>query len=184
MVWCGWEVIALDILIDSRMDLSDAAFQQACEPYLEAADATMWAPDCSTLSRARERPLPGHPNPPAPLRSAEHPEGIPTLGRADQARVDAANSFIKFTLQQATKAADSGRATVLESPLRSYLWMFPQMKQLRQNKFWKRVEYDACCWGGARCKAQALEGNVQELDIIQKQGKNLIYHLISNQHLK
>ena len=41
------------------------------------ADLAHFAPNCATFSRAREIPIPGVKNPPKPLRSSEHPRGIP-----------------------------------------------------------------------------------------------------------
>ena len=38
-----------------------------------------WAPNCSTFSRARERPIPGVRFSPKPLRNDTYPEGIPEV---------------------------------------------------------------------------------------------------------
>ena len=38
-----------------------------------------WAPNCSTFSRARERPIPGVRFSPKPLRNDTFPEGIPEV---------------------------------------------------------------------------------------------------------
>ncbi|CAL1143635.1 unnamed protein product, partial [Cladocopium goreaui] len=46
---------------------------------------------CGTSSRAREIALPNMPRAPAPLRNAEHPDGIPDLPAKDAERVAAAN---------------------------------------------------------------------------------------------
>ena len=167
LAWCGWAVEPIDILISKEHDLSCPQVQNKLSKRLAAADAQMWAPDCSTLSRARERPIPGHSNPPQPLRGEGHVRGLPGLGAADAQRVSGANSYIDFTLSEVAAASKRGAAVVLESPLRSWLWQFQQVGSLRKAPGWRRVAYDACCWGGARCKAQALEGNLQELADIQ-----------------
>ena len=65
--------------------------------YIEAESDSLvhahFAPSCGTCSRAREIKVPGLPieRQPQPLRSNEHPDGLPCLLEADQKRVDAAN---------------------------------------------------------------------------------------------
>ena len=56
------------------------------------------------------------------------------------------------------------KAAVLESPARSHLWGFQQLKDIRKLSGWRRTLYNACCWGGARSKKQALESNAAEID--------------------
>eukprot|EP00972_Heterocapsa_arctica_P030761 4527218-Heterocapsa_arctica.AAC.1 len=54
-------------------------------------------------------------------------------------------------------------AAIVESPARSWLRRFEQVRDLESGNTWQRVEYDSCCWGGARRKEQALESNVPAL---------------------
>ena len=46
---------------------------------VRGADIQHWVPNCSTMSRAREVPIPGVRHPPRPLRSPDFPEGLPEL---------------------------------------------------------------------------------------------------------
>ena len=81
LLWCGWRVLPIDILLDPTHDLSDATRQALLHEQLQEADCIMAALDCSTKSRAREIPLhfsDGRLSP-KPLRSNEHPEGLPGL---------------------------------------------------------------------------------------------------------
>ena len=42
-----------------------------------------------------------------------------------------------------------------------------QLKEIRKAPAWRRTTYDACCWGGARKKQQAINSNVPELYELQ-----------------
>ena len=59
-------------------------FIRCLEPELPRLRFVFAAPPCGTASRARERPIPGVPNPPAPLRSSEFPDGVGGLAGADK----------------------------------------------------------------------------------------------------
>ena len=54
-------------------------FKDSVELEHELDDSSLahWAPNCATFSRAREIPIKNVANPPRPLRSTEHPAGIP-----------------------------------------------------------------------------------------------------------
>eukprot|EP00972_Heterocapsa_arctica_P000796 111934-Heterocapsa_arctica.AAC.1 len=71
LVWFGWQVVPVDTILDRSQDLSLQAVQRSISAKLKTCDAAMWAPDCSTLSRARERPIPGNKSAPKPLRAAD-----------------------------------------------------------------------------------------------------------------
>ena len=111
--------------------------------------------------------IPGHSGGPKPLRAENAVRGLRSLTGRDATRVEEANSFIDFTLAQIAKMVTEGNATILESPARSHLWSFQQLKDIRQMPGWQRTLYDACCWGGARRKQQALESNVPEIQALQ-----------------
>ena len=79
-----WDLLrGLDVFTDSRLlnnELSDSF-------------AAHWAPNCSSFSRAREKPIPGVANPPRPLRSDTYPRAIPSvlvkLPRAKRRKLEA-----------------------------------------------------------------------------------------------
>jgi len=57
------------------------------------------APTCGTASRARGSKVAGIPlhKQPQPLRSDDHPDGLPNLGDAERNRLDSANRSYKAT---------------------------------------------------------------------------------------
>ena len=118
--------------------------------------------------------IPGHSGGPKPLRAENAARGLRSLTGRDATRVEEANSFIDFTLAQIAKMVTGGNATILESPARSHLWSFQQLKDIRQMPGWQRTLYDACCWGGARRKQQALESNVPEIQALQASCHHII----------
>ena len=134
---------------------------------MKKCDAAIWAVDCSTLSRAREIAIPGHRHGPKPLRSEAMPRGLLSLPPHEADRVKQANLFIDFTFEQVALSIAAGKAAILESPARSHLWHFKQLEGIRRTPAWQRTTYDACCWGGARKKRQAMESNVPELHRLQ-----------------
>ncbi len=63
----------------NEFDVLNVHRQNVLAPKSAMALVQHWAPQCSTFSRLGERPLPEVLNRkwPVPLRSAEHPEGLP-----------------------------------------------------------------------------------------------------------
>ena len=126
LLWCGWRVLPIDILLDPTHDLSDATRQALLHEQLQEADCIMAALDCSTKSRAREIPLhfsDGRPSP-KPLRSNEHPEGLPGLNPQDVARVERDNRAPALSWKRSrpwcsAEAPPSGR-TLAEAFIGSY----------------------------------------------------------------
>ena len=69
-----------------QLDLMQAADRELLEEWL-SSPLLLWvhfAPVCGTASRAREISRPELTAAPQPLRSLEHPMGLPTLGPADR----------------------------------------------------------------------------------------------------
>ena len=104
----------------------------------------MGATDRSTLTRAREKPIQGHPNPPQPMRSETHPYGLPRLQRNDKARVEQANLLIDLLQYTAHDLDKAGGALALGSPRWSYIWHPEEVKKLGSNIGWAKTEYAAC----------------------------------------
>ena len=176
LAWCGWRVEPIDWLLNAHHDLSKLKVQQALATLVDSCGAAIWAVDCSTLSRAREVAIPGHSGGPKFLRAESAVRGLQSLAGRDATRVEQANLFIDFTFAQVAKSVTAGKAAILESPARSHLWGFQQLKDIRKMPEWRRTLYDACCWGGARRKQQALESNVPEIQAL----KSSCHHVHSN----
>ena len=87
LCWCGWQVTAVDVLLDEADDLSAEAKQEELAVKIASADAVCFAMPCKTFSRIRNKPIPDHPSPPRPLRSSIHVLGVPDLSQGEQDRV-------------------------------------------------------------------------------------------------
>ena len=165
LLWCGWRVLPIDILLDPTHDLSDATRQALLHEQLQEADCIMAALDCSTKSRARGVPLhfsDGRPSP-KPLRSNEHPEGLPGLNPRDEARVERDNKAAGFVLEEIQAMVQRGGATIRENPGRSLHWELPEERRLMDSGQYWETEYSACVFQSARCKYQKLRHNVLEI---------------------
>ena len=167
LVWCGWNVVPVDILFSPQHDLSAPTNQEYWKPAIRKADAVLWAIACDTMTRSRDIPLPGHSKAPAPLRHEGAVRGVPNLASKDQSRVTQANKFIDFAWSEVGLAVKDRRAAVVENPARSWLWRFQQAVEMHQHEEWQRRLYHACVHMGARRKAQAIETNVPELAWIE-----------------
>lgn len=78
-------------------------------------------PPGGTSSRARDVRRRWGPAP-KPLRSKEHPNGIPTLSGKDAARVAAANSLYRLSGEIMAWACANGVLCSFENPARSHAW--------------------------------------------------------------
>ena len=97
-IFCGWETISVDWMLDKGHDLSNSLRQQSLHEQLQSVCFIAAALDCSTKSRAREIPRDfgdGRP-PPRPLRSEQHPLGLPELTGSQQRRVEQDNMAASF----------------------------------------------------------------------------------------
>ena len=87
-----------------------------------------FAPPCGTASRARERRVGRDHHGPPPLRSEEHPYGLPSLGKDHPhalARVLAANGLYDFVVEIAKLMTNRKVPWTLENPGNSLFWLIP-----------------------------------------------------------
>ena len=129
----------------------------------------MWAPQCDTLSRNRDIPIPGRSNPPQLIRSSGAVRGLPGLRPDLQHWVEQANSFVDSAWECIHEALPRNRAAAIEGPACSWLWQFDQAKAAAASPYWTRNEYWQCAHGGSRQKHQAIESNVEEMEIVAAQ---------------
>ena len=87
----------------------------------------------------------------------------PDLPMADQLRVSKDNLACSFVLTELQALADRGGGSVRENPLRSLHSELTQEKQMMATGLWQDTLYSACCFMGARCKAQRLRHNIDEI---------------------
>ena len=107
-IFCGWETISVDWMLDSSHDLSNSLRQQSLHEQLQSVCFIAAALDCSTKSRASEIPRDfgdGRP-PPRPLRSEKHPLGLPELTGSQRNRVERDNAAASFVLSEIDQLVD------------------------------------------------------------------------------
>ena len=129
----------MDWLLDKPHDLSNPLRQQSLHDQLSEVDFICAAFDCSTKSRAREIPRrfeDGRPCP-APLRSEQHPDGLPTLQGRDLQRVCADNQACEFILEEIRLLAERGGGSVRENPWRSLHWWGPTERSMMDAGHWR-----------------------------------------------
>ena len=102
----------MDWMLDRGHDLSNSLRQQSLHDQLQSVCFIAAALDCSTKSRAREIPRDfgdGRP-PPRPLRSEQHPLGLPELTGSQYSRVEKDNAAASFVLSEIDQLVDRGVA--------------------------------------------------------------------------
>ena len=165
-LYCGWRCLPVDWVLDPSHDLSQLERQELLREQLQSATFVAAALDCSTKTRSREIPRDfgdGRPCP-QPLRSDRYPEGLPDLPLQDQLRVSKDNLACSFILTELAALASRGGGSVRENPARSLHWELAQEKEMMSTGVWTDTFYSACCFMGARCKAQRLRHNIEEID--------------------
>lgn len=106
-----------------------------------------FAPSCGASSRARERPIPNVPidQQPVPLRSEEHPSGLPGLGPvADKQRVLLANQSYEATAFLIDWLLQLGCCTLF--------WLFPDIQKLLRKWQGHMTNFHHSMHGGDRDK--------------------------------
>ena len=154
-------------------DLTTAEGQQLVMDLLKSTRGELvWvhiAPPCGTASRARERPIPaklirqGAPTP-QPLRSAEWPEGLPTLRGINLERVKAANAIYHFCAELVQWCVDNDVAYSVENPRSSHFWNYPELVQVwrDEDSFWDG-EFPQCAHGGNRPANRRWRSNRRDI---------------------
>ena len=121
---------------------------------------------CGTCSRAR-RPIAKHlvaqgaPQP-QPLRSAEHPLGLPSLKPTSISgqRAQSANKLYRFAIQVPRWAFNHEAIVSIENPHRSWLWtvLLHLVRETADDNLWRHfaalhdIEFANCMHGGTRLK--------------------------------
>ena len=153
--------VVLDLTLPSSQELLHGMMKAGRIVYVHEA------PPCGTASRARERRLAAELlaqgwKQPRPLRSDEHPEGIPGLTGTEAARVQAANQLYAFTAAFALAAHQQGVLWSVENPTRSHMWNTSWYQALCSQQGAFACNFHACMHGGCRKKATTFWTNVQE----------------------
>ena len=122
-----------------------------------------FAPVCGTASKAREIPRPEVNVAPRPLRSREHPLGLPTLSPGEQQRVDVANELFRYTCELFAFCVRRGILATMENPRCSYLWMIPCVLELQRTYPLFATDFQACMYGSMRDKWTRIVASFQEI---------------------
>ncbi|CAE7377990.1 NaCP60E [Symbiodinium sp. CCMP2592] len=146
------------------MDLSDPAQAEAVVDFLRVeyhhVICVFISPPVGTASFMRERRKPGSVEldlkMPNALRSALHPDGLPTLRGRDKLQVERANQLFDQLANIACEACDLGILTVLESPSNSRYWDTSFCAQVTNHVQGHFVKFHACVHGGHRPKLMQL----------------------------
>ena len=112
-------------------------------------------PPCGTSSRAREiKRFNGRC--PMPLRSTEHPDGLPNLRGVDKRKVDTANVLYSLTGAIMKYATDKGILATIENPLRSHMWRTSHLMATLSGLALYSVCFHHCMYGATRRKRTKL----------------------------
>ena len=128
------------------------------------------APPCGSASRARAIPLkrkrPGDPPAPKPLRSDQHPNGIPGLGLTDREKISRANKLYFLTKDLVIWANREGCLICIENPQFSFFWQTTFMQSVMSML--QFTVFQTCRYGSNRAKRTMLAHNAPEFSVINK----------------
>ena len=129
------------------------------------------APPCGSASRARSIPLKrkhlGDPPAPKPLRSNEHPNGLPGLSFIGRLKISKANKLYFLTAKLIEWAVEHGCFFVVENPQFSLFWQTTFIQQVVH--LMRFTVFHSCMYGSRRPKRTMLGFNVEEFAVINKQ---------------
>ena len=175
LIDAGFSVLAVDHMLHdpqvpvTLLDLTLVQHQNILIDLLNSRppDYIHLGMPCGTASRARDKPvardkvLQGAPQP-LPLRSADHPLGLPHINpdSISGVRLSKANQLYRFAIEILLIALRYNSVISLENPHRSWFWAaILAYVQAQHNpqlvKFWDslvEVFFHNCCHGGQRRK--------------------------------
>ena len=160
----------------SEFDVTVPANEERLRKQAALALVQHWAPDCSTFSRAMEKPIRGAPEGkgPLPMRSKQHPEGLPWpalkerfpkpgIAKLVKEKLALHNFLAGMAAAEALKAAKQGRFIIIENPAQSYMWDLTAFRELAALPGMVWVTLHSCAFGGQRRKYTAFLTNVPGL---------------------
>ena len=160
----------------SLADLTTRAGQELLWQWLENPNVVgvFLAPPCGSASRARAIRLHHkshckHHQGPRPLRSDDHPNGLPHLAWTDKERIAKANILYRLTADVVRWAAAQRIPVVVENPQYSFFW---------NTTFWTEVSnlmsyttFHSCQYGSLRQKRTMIAFSDREFRVISKKCK-------------
>ena len=160
---CGWFTLLWDITLGEDYDLTRFENQRKIFGWMQSGffRAGHLGTPCNSMSRARDQP-----GGPPPLRSDQHPLGLPNLLPHDQRKVAIGNILMRFSAKVLNLALQVIIAFTLENPARSRLWICPPIAAVmrRRNTQFQLVEY--CMFGKPWRKSTGFLGIHLNLDLL------------------
>ena len=124
----------------------DKLSQEASE-----SDLMHFAPNSATFSRAREIPIKGVKIAPKPIRSSEHPKGIPCeISKMSKRSVKRFNQDTDMSAMRAKRAHKAGKFFSLEHPGNSIALHLPEWKELISEPGVFVVKFHTCMFPNLR----------------------------------
>jgi len=163
MAMIEWKVTVAEWELDNGCDLRKPKVLVHTLEKMKRANASMIVLPCGSLTRVREKPIPGYPNTPKPLRDEKSIRRLPNLTRIDLIAVKDGNATTDWALYAADVVGQCGALVTLENPVNSWVRKFPRAKTLCAKPNWYQAEYPACAFFAARCKYQWLAVNFEEI---------------------
>ena len=102
----------------------------------------------------------------APLRSPQHPMGLPSLQGSDLEKVFAANKIYVGLANFLDLLCSLKIPWTVENPESSLLWQLPCFEHL--VRAYPRVSFDMCCYGGARLTHRSLLTSCPAIDHLRQ----------------
>ena len=130
---------------------------------------------CNSFSAARKED-----GGPPPLRSEEHPEGLPGLTGSNLAIAMLGNFFTERTVEAAETVVRVGGDFSIENVLGSLLWQTVWIRRLMREARTFQVDFDQCAFGAASMKPTRILLSNQRLQngLSRKCPKNHVHEVL------
>ena len=147
-----------------QLDLTNYEHQRVVLQWINhsAVRGVFLAPPCGTASAARQIWLPKE-SAPEPLRTLEHPDGLPSLTGVDLARVSAANILYSFATEVLELCCNLNKLFMLENPRNSLFWITTVWSESDCAHHLHFQDHQACGYGSKRPKWTRLAANFAEV---------------------
>ena len=119
------------------------------------------APECKTLSKARDIPIPGAKIQPKRLRSKKFVLGFPKLRGRLLNKVQKGNRMAKWSLKSAIDIHKQRRGVWVENPGNSYMWDFEEAKEFAGLPGVTSALFHNCMHGGRKRKLTRIDTNME-----------------------
>ena len=150
---------AWDILRGKEFDVLREENREWLEEQIGRTLVVHFGTECKTFNRARELQRPGW-RFPKPLRSAQHPLGLPGLTAKEKESLSRGNEMAEISVQLAFKLLAAGGYFIIENPEKSRLWDLPEFVRLSKQAGVKEWICHNCMLGGRHRKATKFLSNL------------------------